>query len=308
MPPRPGTKPQTTRYDDDEDERYDEPPKSRRRDDDDEYEERPARKASRRDEEDDDEPPRRSRSRRDEEEEEDERPRSRGRARDADDDDDRPRSRAASRRDADDEGEEEEEEEGSYATGWEGAAQEKAKSSGWSENFKPDADPKLIKFLQDGPVVSFQQHWVQRKGRMSFVCAGTTKCPLCALGDDPRAQYAFAVAEIDSKGRGTFKLFQVAGRVMDQLKKFNDDPLRGPLTKGYYAVTKSGKRQTTTINFVPVKARDLVEDYGVDPLSRDDVDKLTEQIPTPASIAKPNIKQLREVAAETVGGDDEDDD
>ncbi len=38
----------------------------------------------------------------------------------------------------------------------------------------------------------------------------------------------------------------------------------GPLTKNYWAISRTGKMQSTVYHLNPVKARDLLEDWGID--------------------------------------------
>jgi ethanolamine utilization microcompartment shell protein EutS len=40
---------------------------------------------------------------------------------------------------------------------------------------------------------------------------------------------------------------------------------QGPLNKNYWAISRSGVKQSTVYHVVAIKERDLAEDYGIDP-------------------------------------------
>ena len=50
------------------------------------------------------------------------------------------------------------------------------------------------------------------------------------------------------------------------LKDANSNAKSGPLTNGYWALTRTGKLQSTSYVLNTIKERDLQEDWGIDPI------------------------------------------
>lgn len=282
---------------DDEDER---PRRSSRRDErDDEEDERPRRARRDRDDEDEDDRPRSRRRERDDEEDEDERPRSRRRERDDDDDDERPARRSRRDRDDDEEDDEDAKTRSTIRAGWDGFRDQKSKFSDFPENLKITGDPELLKFLEDGPFANFHQHWIDAPPngikKKSWTCI-EVDCPLCGLGDRPRLLTLFNVLHISTGGDPVNKVLELGVKAAGQLLNFGEDEKTGPLSKLYYAVSKSGKGQQTAYNFRPVKDRDLEEDWDIDPISKADIADAKEQMYDKSVVQRPSRAQLKELA------------
>ena len=87
--------------------------------------------------------------------------------------------------------------------GWDAAdALLKTDNTEFPTDFRFSEEPQLIKFLQDRPFATYQQHWIDRpKGKKSFVCMGDG-CPLCEiLGDKPRGKFAFNVLVLGTENK-----------------------------------------------------------------------------------------------------------
>lgn len=277
------------------------------RDEDDETEEEPEerprrRRAAAEEEPEEDERPARRRRARAEEEPEEERPRKRrSRARDDDDDDDEgtPRKRST----------------GSVRSGWKGAKENKAKGGDFLEDAKIEKEPDLFKFLEDEPFASYRQHWVETPPagikKKSWICI-EDGCPLCDLGDKPRMLTSFNVLHLSTGGAPENKILTLGNKALGQLEAFATDPKTGPLTKLFWAISKSGKNQSTAYNFRPVKERDLEEDWGIEDLDEveDAIEDAMEKVYSVEDLNIPSKKQLREVSAGLTDDydDDEDDD
>lgn len=147
--------------------------------------------------------------------------------------------------------------------GWSAArkVQEKASKS-YATDFKFEEDVQLIKFLSSEPMV-FSQHWVNRPGKKSFVCLGTSDCPLCRTGNKPDNKFAFSVVNLTDE-EPSAQLMTVGLRLCGQLEKMDRDPKTGPLDRMYWAVSKSGQGTKTSYSIMPVKERDLPEDWDLD--------------------------------------------
>lgn len=181
-------------------------------------------------------------------------------------------------------------------SGWAGAEQTKVADSDYASRLKITDDPQIIKFLEDAPFASWRQHWIERTGQKSFTCLGD-ECPLCNAGSKPSSRFAFNVALLGDGEEPTLKSFEIGARVIDQLKNFHNEPRTGPLSKHYWAVSKTGKGATTVTNLQLVKERDL-EEYGLEALSADQMDELVSSKYTDDIIAVPKRKDLVRIAEE----------
>ena len=144
-------------------------------------------------------------------------------------------------------------------------------SSDFPTDFKFSESPQLVKFLEDQPFASYEQHWIERpKGKKSFVCIGEA-CPLCdVLGDKPRGKFAFNVLVLSGESQGV-QIMTAPPSLARQIKKAHDDERKGPLSKEFWEVSRLGSGPTTqyTLNFV--RGRDLAEEWK---LSTDAVQEL----------------------------------
>jgi len=147
--------------------------------------------------------------------------------------------------------------------GWAAAKKVAAKvSKSYASDFKFEEDVQLIKFLSAEPM-SFSQHWVQRTGKKSFVCLGTSQCPLCRAGNKAENKFAFSIVNLMEE-EPQVQMMTVGLRLCGQLEKLNSDPKTGPLDRIFWAVSKSGQGTKTSYSIMPVKERDLPEDWDLD--------------------------------------------
>jgi hypothetical protein len=144
-------------------------------------------------------------------------------------------------------------------------------SSEFPTDFKFSEEPQLVKFLEDQPFASYEQHWIERpKGKKSFVCIGDA-CPLCdVLGDKPRGKFSFNVLVLSGDVQGV-QILTAPPSLARQIKKSHDDERKGPLSKEFWEISRLGTGPTTqyTLNFV--RGRDLAEEWK---LSQDTVNEL----------------------------------
>jgi hypothetical protein len=144
-------------------------------------------------------------------------------------------------------------------------------TSEFPTDFKFSDEPQLVKFLEDQPFASYEQHWIERpKGKKSFVCIGDA-CPLCdVLGDKPRGKFSFNVLVLSGDIQGV-QILTAPPSLARQIKKAHDDERKGPLSKEFWEISRLGTGPTTqyTLNFV--RGRDLAEEWT---LSSDAVQEL----------------------------------
>lgn len=163
--------------------------------------------------------------------------------------------------------------------GWGAYDNVKSEDSPFATRLKVTDDPQIIKFLDDEPFAIWRQHWVERKGQKSFVCLSEIDergCPLCDAGLRSSIRVAFNVVLLSPSEKPAIRSYEVGARVIDQLKNFHTDPRTGPLSKHFWAVSKSGKGATTATNHQLVKERDL-EEWDIDALSESQLSAFMEK-------------------------------
>lgn len=188
--------------------------------------------------------------------------------------------------------------------GWGAAESVKNADSPYAQRLRVLEDPIVIKFLEDEPYASYRQHWVERSGQKSFTCIADIDpkgCPLCDAGSRPSTRFSFNVVLLSNDSEPTIKSYEVGPRVIDQLKNFHNDPRQGPLSKHYWAVSRSGKGATSATNHQLVKERDL-EEWELPVLSSDDIARLKKAAYGPDIIQIPTRKDLQQIALEDLDG------
>jgi hypothetical protein len=184
--------------------------------------------------------------------------------------------------------------------GWGSVDAVKNADSPFAQRLKIADEPQIIKFLDDEPYASWRQHWIERQGQKSFVCIGEFDdkgCPLCDSGDRPSVRIAFNVALLIAGEEPAIKSYEVGPRVIDQLKNFHTDPRTGPLSKHYWAISKTGKGATTATSHQLVKDRDL-EEWGIAEIDDAGLKGLISRSYTADIISIPSRKDLIDIANE----------
>lgn len=184
--------------------------------------------------------------------------------------------------------------------GWGAAEAVKHADSPFAQRLRVAEDPIVIKFLEDEPYASFRQHWIERPGQKSFTCIADIDpkgCPLCDAGLRPSTRFAFNVILLSNDSEPSVKSYEVGPRVIDQLKNFHNDPRQGPLSKHYWAVSRSGKGATSATNHQLVKDRDL-EEWGLESLSDLDLKNLRSKTYGPEIIQIPSRKDLQQIVVD----------
>jgi hypothetical protein len=271
------TRRRSSRDNEPEEERDERPTRRRRAPSDDMPDEErntPRRRRSRDEDEDEDEKPtrsRRSRSRDEDEDEPDERPR-RNRRRSSDEDSGR--SRRSGTRGF-----------GSYSS--------KKRSGDYADDFKPkDNEPVLIKILDDEPFDSYNQHWIDemKKGeRKSYVCLDDDyfgpegkrdECPLCAIGDTPRTIALFNILNLSDPRKPEVQVWAAPPTVADTFERAANEKKTSPLNREdvYFEVELVKSKSKYTWSIVPVKGRDLQEDFDIEPFDADELEEFSKDL------------------------------
>jgi len=193
--------------------------------------------------------------------------------------------------------------------GWGTWRQRRAETSGFADDFKVEYKEKyLVMFLDDAPFAAFNEHWIEEmpKGKKkSYICIGKN-CPLCdLLGEDPKAQALFNVLEFietDDGREAVLKVWQGGSGVVQAIEENVEDP---GLEGNYFKVSKSksGRNGPTIYSVVPVKDRDVEEDWKMEPLSDDEYDEWQEKKFDKSYVKMPTAKSLKDVAEEVLALD-----
>lgn len=183
-------------------------------------------------------------------------------------------------------------------SGWDAATKSLTPSGEFPVEFKfNEGEFQVIKFLdQDGPFAIYKQHFLQQKttGKRSYVSLGAND-PLCTkLGSRPEDKRAFSIANLSAPGGVQRQMLIASPRLYKSLHAAHFSP-QGPLTKNYWAISRTGKMQQTVYNLNSVKGRDLLEDWGI---NEADVEAaIAEMKPfTKSAIKEPTWAELEEVA------------
>jgi hypothetical protein len=149
--------------------------------------------------------------------------------------------------------------------------------SDFADNLKiVDNTDMLIKILDEEPVASYAEHWLTiDEKRRSYVCLGDD-CPMCnKLGDRPSVKVCFNVADMEANPP-VVKLWSAGTQVGDILEKFAENPKTSPLNRDdlYWTILRTKKNDRYTTSIRPVKARDLDEDFEIEPLTNEELDEL----------------------------------
>lgn len=202
----------------------------------------------------------------------------------------------------------------SVLSGWGGAKQTKADMpSDFAQSFTiPEGDPTIIKFLQHEPFAIYKQHWAEwlpKGSKLSYVCPNTRErkvCPICAKGDRPQAKYCFNIADFTDPENPTNSVLVVGFKLSTMLEKMDADRRNGPLDRAdlYFAINKTGaegsrgrRGGTVQTNIIPVKERDLEQDWDIQPLAEDELNVLLANAYGKADmVSKTTMATLEEVA------------
>jgi hypothetical protein len=184
-------------------------------------------------------------------------------------------------------------------SGWDAADELSTSEKDYPVEFKHSEDIQVIKFVdQNGPFASYKQHFLQQKtvGKRSYICIGAN-CPLCTvLENRPEDKRAFTIVNL-SAGNQRQMLISTP-RFFKTLKAAEFSP-QGPLPKNYWAVSRSGVKQTTVYNLNVIKSRDLLEDWGIDEATAETAVAAT-AVYERSAIRENSYAELLEIANELV--------
>jgi len=154
-------------------------------------------------------------------------------------------------------------------SGWDAAEVLTPKrEGGFPNDYKHKETPQIIKFIdQGGPFAAFKQHFLTKQGKRSYVCLNTlndnTDCPLCTiLHNKAEEKRCFTVINFSAEGGPEKQVLMASPRLYKSLSTAHYSP-QGPLTKSYWALSRTGEKQGTVYHMLAIKPRDLFEDWNI---------------------------------------------
>lgn len=184
-----------------------------------------------------------------------------------------------------------------------------AKSNGdflsWKEQgWKPEEEETLVKFLEDGPFASYYNIWVPAKNR-----SYTTLDPENALTEQhglrPGTHVLFNVLIAEDDG-WTHKYLRASSMLSELIEKMATHDRHGPLTKNYWELSASGTKKNYTPVMNVVKERDLQEDWGIEPISEEELAAYTEAVFTREQVYINSDQDILEVSRDIATGNTSD--
>ena len=185
-------------------------------------------------------------------------------------------------------------------SGWDSAdALLRQDTTEFPTDFKFSEEPQLIKFLEDGPFRVYEQHWIERTGKKSFVALETDDPFTDLLGSKPRARFAFNVIAL-SGDTHTVQILTAPPSFARQIRRAHEDERKGPLSKEFWEVSRMGNGPTTQYTLNYVRGRDLEEEWN---LSLESVNAIIKDAVcfTPDVIKETPREEMLKIAREVAG-------
>lgn len=190
----------------------------------------------------------------------------------------------------------------------------RAVSSGWgapveerTENVKApnlvlkDKGKRIVKVLDDMPPVKYKRHYLNSKKRY-YTCP-QVDCPLCEAGI--RASWTFVMNVIDMVDNPSeVKVWTFGNEVSAALQSLGETKALDDSTQ-YFEVyhEKIANRDAPATRVQRLKARDLPDDYDLEPLNEDEISILKDQRYGEEVVFMSTISYLETVAEDLVRGD-----
>jgi hypothetical protein len=176
--------------------------------------------------------------------------------------------------------------------GFASAAAKKRSNSSFADEFRPgDDNPVLIKILDDEPFDSYNQHWVEEgdaagKTRHSFVCRDDEYfddddgCPLCEIGWDATTYALFNILDLSNPRKPVNLVWKASPPVADLLERASRAEKTSPINRVdvYFEAEMVKKGRKREWHITPVKARDLEEDYKLEPFTEEELADFSEDL------------------------------
>jgi len=155
----------------------------------------------------------------------------------------------------------------SVGSGWEAAEKLHTPAGDYPVDYKSSETIQVVKFIDpNGPFATYKQHFLNKRteGKRSFVCSANEPqgCPLCTmLGDKPEEKRGFTIVNLSANPMQR-QILTATPRFFKTLHAAHFSP-QGPLDRHYWALSRTGQKQTTVYHMNAIKGRDLQEDWGI---------------------------------------------
>jgi hypothetical protein len=183
--------------------------------------------------------------------------------------------------------------------GWGPVRDQRQKKSNFAQAFRiAEGDERLIHFLDPEPFDSYYRHWLRGiKGRQTFTCLRTL-CPLCDIGDTPSYITLFNVVDLENRAEPTVKIWEASPNPAAVIEEYAFNPKHAPIDRPdlYFSISK--RKQPNgflAYSALPVKARDLPDDWDMQPLSVEELSELNDKKYDSEVIRTDTREALREV-------------
>jgi hypothetical protein len=151
---------------------------------------------------------------------------------------------------------------------------------------------KIVKILEGQPTARWKQHYIPSQ-RPPFRYCLQEDCPLCDAGVKSSWNFLLSVVEMNDNTHEV-RRWTFSWPVAEALKGFSD--ILDINDSERYFQLKHVKG--TGIQVIPLKARDLYEDYGVEPLTHEEISLLSETSYGEETIFTNTYDQLVAIARE----------
>lgn len=167
----------------------------------------------------------------------------------------------------------------SVSSGW-GAPKQEQRERVQAPYLKlKDNGKRIVKLLTAEPTLRYFEHFVNSTGKR-FICSGKDTCALCDAGH--RAGARFMMNVVDMSEPEEVATWTFGNEVAQQLQAFAEETVTSPIDREnlyfqVYHIKVEGRKAPGT-KVLPVKARDVFDDYGIPVLNSEDIDKLSETL------------------------------
>jgi hypothetical protein len=188
------------------------------------------------------------------------------------------------------------------SSGWGAKAEDRPETVKAPHLKLADAGTRVIKLLDDAPPVKYKRHYVNSKRRY-YTCTQNA-CPLCEVG--VRASWTFMMNVVDMADDPTeVKTWTFGTEVSSQLQDIaeNKSALDAPNTYFEVRHVKVAGRSAPSTKVDFLRARDLMDDHSLEPLTEDELDELSEDRYGAEVVYQSTNSYLEDVADEVIPTD-----
>jgi len=157
------------------------------------------------------------------------------------------------------------------SSGWGAPAEERVETVKSPNLVLKDKGKRIVKLLDEMPPVKYKRHYLNSAKRY-YTCP-QSECPLCDQG--VRASWTFAMNVVDMAEPDEVKTWTFGNEVATQLQSLAEEGALNDVAR-YFQVyhEKIANRDAPATRVQKLKARDLQEDYGVEPLNESELEAL----------------------------------